>query len=45
MKFKIKLTFLIKLFCYMAKKSRQKRKYPENEKTFLGEIKNSFHHF
>ena len=30
-KFEIKLIFLIKLCCYMTKKSRQKLKYLENE--------------
>ena len=29
----------------MTKKSRQKLKYLENEKSFLGEIKSIFHHF
>ena len=45
MKFEISLIFLIKPFRYMTKKSRQKRKYLENEKNFWGEIKNIFHHF
>ena len=31
--------FLIKSFRYMTKKSRQKLKYLENEKSFWGEIK------
>ena len=35
----IKLVFLVKLFCYMTKKSRQKFKYIENEKSFWGGIK------
>ena len=30
----VNLTFLIKPFRYMTKKSRQKRKYLENEKSF-----------
>ena len=30
-KFEIKLIFLIKPFCYMTKKLRQKLKYLENE--------------
>ena len=30
--------FLIKLFRYMAKKSRQDLKYYENQKSFWGEI-------
>ena len=45
MKFNINLIFLIKPFCYMTKKSRQKLKYLENEKSFWGEIKSIFHHF
>ena len=32
--FKINLIFLIKLLLYMTKKSRQKLKYLENEKSF-----------
>ena len=32
-------------FCYMTKKSWQKLKYVENEKSFWGEIKNIFHYF
>ena len=44
-KFAINLIFLIKPFCYMRKKSRQKLKYLENEKNFSGEIKRIFHHF
>ena len=32
--FKIKLILLIKLFLYMTKKSRQKIKYLENERSF-----------
>ena len=32
--FKINLIFLIKTFLYMTKKSRQKLKYLENEKSF-----------
>ena len=42
--FEINLIFLIKPFCYKTKKSCQKRKYLENEKSFWGEIKNIFHH-
>ena len=38
-KFEINLSFLIKPFCYMTKKSRQKLKYLETEKSFWGEIK------
>ena len=33
-----------RFFC-MTKKSRQKFKYPENEKSFYDEIKTIFHHF
>ena len=33
-KLEINLIFLMKLFCYMTKKSRQKFKYLENEKSF-----------
>ena len=29
----------------MTKKSRQKPEYPENEKSFSGEIKSIFHRF
>ena len=35
----------MKLFCYVTKKSRQKFKYLENEKSFWGEIKIIFHQF
>ena len=38
---KINLTFLIKPFFYMTKKSRQKFKYLENEKSFQGQINKS----
>ena len=34
MDFETNLIFLIKLFLYMTKKSRQKLKYFENEKSF-----------
>ena len=34
--FEINLIFLIKLFLYMTKKSRQNLKYLENEKSFWG---------
>ena len=44
MKFEINLIFLIKLFYYMMKKSRQKFKYLENKKTFWGDIESLFHH-
>ena len=33
-KFEINLVFFIKPFCYMTKKSKQKLKYLENEKSF-----------
>ena len=39
------INFLSELFFYMPKKWRQKLKYPENEKSFWGEIKSVFHHF
>ena len=35
----------MKPFFYMTKKSRQKLKYCENEKSFYGQIKNIFLHF
>ena len=41
-KFEISLIFLIKPFQYMIRKSRQKFKYLENEKSFWGEIKSLF---
>ena len=41
-KFEINLIFLIKPFCYMTKKSRQKVKYLENKKSFLVEIEVAF---
>ena len=44
-KFEINLIFLIKPLFYMTKKSRQKLKYLENEKSFLGETKSIFHYF
>ena len=37
--------FLIKPFWYMSKKSTQKLKYLENEKSFWAEIKMIFYHF
>ena len=43
--FEIDLVFLIKPFFYMIKKSGQKFKYLENEKSSWGEIKSIFHHF
>ena len=42
--FEINLIFLIKPFSYMNKKSREKFKYLENEKSFEREIKSVFHH-
>ena len=41
-KFEINLIFSIISFRYMTKKSRQKFKYLEKEKSFWGEIKNFF---
>ena len=41
----LNLILLIKPFCYMTIKSRQKLKYLENKKSFLVEIKSIFHHF
>ena len=41
-KFGINLIFLIKSFCYMTKKSRQKFKYLENRQSFWAQIKNIF---
>ena len=43
--FKINPIFLIQPFLYMIKKPRQKLKYLENEKSFKGEMKNTFHQF
>ena len=43
--FVINLIFLIKPFCYITKKLRQKIKYLENKKSFSGEIKSIFHNF
>ena len=45
MNFEINIVFLIKPFCLMIKKSRQKLKYLENKKSFQGEIKSIFHNF
>ena len=44
-KFETTLIFLIKLFCYLTKKSIQKFKCLENKKSFWGEIKSIFNHF
>ena len=41
-KLKINLIFLIEPFRYMTKKSRQKLKYLENEKSFWSKIKRFF---
>ena len=43
--FEIKLIFLIKLFCYVTKTSKQKLKYFENKSRFWGEIKSIFYDF
>ena len=43
--FEIYLSFLIKPFSYMTKKSEQKFKYLENENSFNREIKRIFHRF
>ena len=43
--FKVDLTFLIKPFFCMTKKSRQKLSYLGNKKRFQGKIKIIFHHF
>ena len=43
--FEINLIFLFKPFSYMTKKSRQKFKYLDNEKSFQGEVKSIFQHF
>ena len=45
MKFEINLIFQIKPFFYVTKKSRQKFKYLEKEKSFQDEIKRIFHQF
>ena len=42
--FETNLTFLIRPFLYLTKKSRQKFKYLENKKIFKGEIKSIFRH-
>ena len=44
MNFETNLIFLIKPLFYMNKKSRQKIKYLENEKSLSGETKSTFHH-
>ena len=44
-KFEANLIFLVKPLWHMTKKSRQKFKYLENEKSFLGEIESIFHPF
>ena len=43
--FEVNLIFLIKPFFCMTKKSRQKSKYLQKEKSFKGEIKTTFHYF
>ena len=45
MNFEINLILLIKLLFYMTRKSKQKLKYLENEKSFQDEIKRIFHNF
>ena len=40
--FEIKLIFPIKSFFYLARNSRQKNKYLENENSFWGEINSTF---
>ena len=45
MNFEINLILLIKLLFYMTRKSKQKLKYLENEKSFQDEIKSIFHNF
>ena len=42
--FEVKLSFLIKPFSYMTKKSGEKFKYIKNIKTFQHEIKTIFHY-
>ena len=42
---KLTLSFEPYPFCHLTKKSRQKLKYLENEKSFWGEIKSIFNHF
>ena len=44
-KFETNIIFLIQPFCCMTKKSRQKLKYLENEKSFWGEIRSTLYHF
>ena len=44
-KVEINIIFLIKPFWYRTKKSSQKLRYLENEKSFWSEIKTIFHHF
>ena len=43
--FEISPIFITKPFLYITKKSRQKFKYLEKEKSFKGEIKSIFYHF
>ena len=44
-KFEINRIFLIRPLWYMTKKSRQKLKFLENERSFWGKIKRIFRHF
>ena len=43
--FEINLVLQIKPFFYMTKKLRQKFKYLQNKKKFIGEIEIIVHHF
>ena len=43
--YEINLSFLIKPFSYMTKKSEQKRKSFKKENNFLDETKSIFHNF
>ena len=43
--FEINLVLLLKPFFYMTKKSGQKFKYLENEKSFSSKTKSVLHHF
>ena len=45
MNFETFLSFLIKPFSYMTKKSKQMLKYRNDEKSFWGKIKSILHHF
>ena len=45
MKFEIKISLLMKLFPTWPKKSEQKFKYLQKERSFLSEMKSTFQHF